>query len=89
MTWDEHLRSLAASYRNIKSTQDIGNTLDAAIDEIDRLRARETELERVQVAAEHLADTVEDYAFTTEKNLDNLRAGWQQYVETVDRKDGA
>jgi hypothetical protein len=50
--WDKHLRSLAAGYRGIKSTQDIAATLDAAIAEIDQFRARVAELEAGEVTTE-------------------------------------
>lgn len=41
-------------------------------------------------AAEALADAVEDYVFTTEKDLDKLRAAWQAYVDIADEdSDGA
>lgn len=35
-------------------------------------------------AAEQLADAVEDFVFTTEKDIDRLRAAWQAYVEAAD-----
>lgn len=54
--------------------------------EIGQLRARVAELEADRSAAESLADVVEDFAFTTEKDIDRLRAAWQSYVETVDRQ---
>lgn len=40
-------------------------------------------------AAEALADAVEDYAFTTDKDLEKLRAAWQAYVEAVDSRSAA
>lgn len=42
---DKELRDLARRYRDLRSTQDIAATLDAAISEIDQLRARVAELE--------------------------------------------
>lgn len=56
-----------------------------APDAIRTVLVRLAELERYRIAAEHLADTVEDFAFTTEKDIVKLRAAWQEYVETVDR----
>lgn len=35
-------------------------------------------------AAEALANAVEDYIFTTGKDLDKLRAAWQAYVDVAD-----
>lgn len=52
--------------------------------ELDRLRARVTELDEAAVSAAELADAVEDYVFTKETDLSRLRVTWQAYVEAVD-----
>lgn len=49
-----------------------------AIAELERLRT-------ARDAAERLADVVEDYAFTTERDASRLRDAWQAYVEAVDK----
>lgn len=66
---------------------DVNEAVTNALHEYRELKAT-PEADR-RVAAEALADAVEDYAFTTDKDLEKLRAAWQAYVEAVDSRSAA
>lgn len=68
-------------------TDDVHEAVTNALHEYRELKATPEAARRV--AAEALADAVEDYAFTTDKDLEKLRAAWQAYVEAVDSRSAA